>query len=178
MTMLRPNLLFGNYSYLIRYLEQSVMVGRVPSAFMSQADGTKYSPVHMKDLFTALKDALENEDMTGKSFSVNGKDSLRLAHIVEMIQSATGKADVTSVGNLGLLDMCWDFWNGIAHDRNMRLLASYHSKNDVDFLKNDYFATRGTKPAVRLNESFFATRDDPARYKHPAFSAYKGVCID
>jgi len=24
MTMLRPNLLFGNYSYLIRYLEQSV----------------------------------------------------------------------------------------------------------------------------------------------------------
>ncbi len=178
MTMLRPNLLFGNYSYFIRYLEQSVIAGRVPKAFMTAADSTKYHPVHMSDLYTAVEDAMTNEDLEGKSFSVNGGEDLRLTHMVEMLSAATGKASVSTVGNLGLADLGWDFFNGITHDRNMRLLAKYYSRHAVDFRKNDYFTARGTQPAERLDEAFFATRDDPARYSHPAFSAYKSVCID
>jgi len=64
-TMLRPNLIFGDYSYFLRYLEQSVIAGKVPKSLVSHKDLTNYHPVHYDDLFAVIKRCLTDDTTKG-----------------------------------------------------------------------------------------------------------------
>jgi len=178
LTILRPNLVFGNYSYTLRYLEQSVLAGKVPKALCNEGDYTKYSPVHFDDLFSALKDTLESDSHNGQTYTVNGGDDLRLVEIVDLIKSATGKDSVTVRGNLGISDFVFDFFQGITHDRNMRLMAAHYNTHPSNFKENDFFTEQDTHPENRLSATFFETRHEEQRFVHPTFAGYKSVSLD
>ena len=77
MVLLRPNLTFGDYSYFVRYLQQSVLNGTVSKDVASESDYTKYYPVHLDDLTTVMREINSNYDEhKGKTYSVAGADDL------------------------------------------------------------------------------------------------------
>jgi hypothetical protein len=69
--------MFGNYSYFMRYLEQSVVAGKVPSGLVAEGDYTKYHPLHYNDLWTSLSQVIDNYDThQGATYSVNGHEDI------------------------------------------------------------------------------------------------------
>lgn len=178
LTILRPNLVFGNYSYTLRYLEQSVLAGKVPIALCNDKDYTKYAPVHYDDLFTVIKKTLDSESYNGETYDVNGSDDLRLVDVVELIKSASGKEKVSVKYNSEFADLAYDFFQGITHDRNMRLMAHYYNNNPTNFHENDFFAEQDLHQEHRLSSTFFDTRHELDRFVHPTFAGYKSVSLD
>lgn len=86
MTLLRPNLVFGDYTYFMRYLEQSAIVGSVPESIVSPTDPTKYHPIHEEDLYKVVMECLNNSKHQGQTYSVNGADNVTLVQIMEFIK--------------------------------------------------------------------------------------------
>jgi hypothetical protein len=178
MVLLRPNLSYGNYAYLIRYMEQSVVAGKIPKELGDETDHTKYSPVHYEDIFNTVKAVHKDySSHKGRTYHVNGKEELTLNEITTLIETAVGnKAKRTN--NLGLIDFAFHFFSGCSHDRNMRELANYYRENSWDFKENDFFAEHGVTGTQRIGSSFFDARHDMKRFVHPTFQAYKSVSID
>ena len=53
--------MFGNYTYFVRYLEQSLISEKIPKSLVIPGDYTKYHPVYAGDLFNVIKETLNNK---------------------------------------------------------------------------------------------------------------------
>ena len=80
--MLNANLVFGDGSYLIHYINQCAAAGSIYSSIGGSA-GYHYKPISTEDLTVAVEYALTHHaDVKGHRFQVNGKDDATLRDIL------------------------------------------------------------------------------------------------
>ncbi len=175
----RTNLIFGNYSYFMRYLEQSCIAGKISPELNSRSDPTKYHPLHYDDMFNAIKEVGQNyDDHKGKSYSLNGAMDMTLSEVMHSIKERSGHGQVQDFSTRGLGNWISNFFNGLPHDKNMRLMAEYYKGHTVDFLDNDFYTKHGMEHKHEFVTSFRPERYTAERFEKPAFIGYKSVCLD
>jgi hypothetical protein len=113
----------------------------------------------------------------GKTYTVNGQQSLTLNEIVELMEVCWNKK-ATRSSSIGLGDFFWHFWRGCSHDRNMKELARFYKNNAHNFKTHDFFAETGLEPHHRLACDFFEQKHDLQMYATPNFLGYKSVTLD
>jgi hypothetical protein len=90
-TILNANLVYGRDSYLMHYLTQCALVGKVPKA-IGGSKKFQYKPISTEDLTTAIETAFEKtNDVKGKRFTVNGAQTATLNELVQFAEKQVGK---------------------------------------------------------------------------------------
>jgi len=91
MTILNSNLVFGRDSYLVHYLTQCAMQGKIAKS-IGGSKKFQYKPVSSEDLTTAISTAFEKtNEVKGKRFSVNGNSSITLNELLHLAEKLVGK---------------------------------------------------------------------------------------
>lgn len=126
LTILRPNLAFGNQSHLIHFLAQCAIVGKVPYKNLVSADNHfQYAPVHTNDIASALGEAL-SQNRPGR-FSLAGPEKMTLRQIMDVLERSAGRNEGSVKGPLiPTLDWFWDFFVGTTSDLNMSRMVSFY----------------------------------------------------
>lgn len=178
--VLHPNLVFGDYSYLIRYMTQSVLAGKIDKSFANPEDRVNYLPVHLEDVAQAVSHALDNFDsVKGHKFSVKGSEEVTLAQITDLIKAAANKDKVAFTNNFGVGNFVSEFMYGLSHDKNMTLMAEHFAKNFWEFTHdNDYFTSKGLTPEHKITEFFEGKELREEDFVYPLFSGYKKPELD
>jgi len=84
-TIIRPNLTFGDDSYLVHYLSQCVLAGSIPYSLAKSS--YIYNPVHTNDIADAVDHAFSNTDkVKGHIFTLNGSEEFSIPQIVEVLR--------------------------------------------------------------------------------------------
>ena len=179
--LMHPNLVFGDYTYFVRYLTQSVLAGKIHKSLSHPEDRIKYFPVHMEDLTTAITHALENFDkVKGNSYSVKGSEDITLSALTKLIEkSIAGGKKTPFTNNLGIGNFIGEFVYGLSHDKNMCLMAEYFRSNFWEFTHDkDYFMNHGIKPKHEVSTFFQDQEIDAKKFVYPLFSGYKHSELD
>ena len=130
-------------------------------------------------MFRAIKEVGQNYDKhKGKSYTVNGPDSMTLSDIMHVIKDKTGHGHVSDWSQWGVGNWISNFFNGLPHDKNMRLMAEYYKDHTIDFLDNDFFKKNDMKHNHQFKAHFDHERYTPERFASPPFIGYKSVCLD
>lgn len=175
---LHPNLVYGDESYLIRFLIQSVLAGNVPKEF-ADASNAQYEPIHVEDLASIIKHAIDNFDkVKGKSWGVCSGDHHTLGRIKNQITKHVGK-EVTTTSGGGLNGILNSFWYGITHDQNMELMAEYYErKPDALKHKDEYVKTHGIKLDHTLESYLARVQYKDENFVYPLYSGYRNTELD
>lgn len=179
LVFLHPNLVFGDYSYLIRYITQSVVVGKIPKSLANTDDAVKYFPVHIEDLAKAIQHSIDNFDkVKGQTYAVNGDEGVTLAQIKDLIEKHSDKK-TSFYTDLGIMNFLREFTGGFAHDSNMIRMAEYFKKNSWEFThENDYFKEHGLSHDHKLSTFFRKEHLAEENLVFPTFSGYKNSELD
>lgn len=90
-TILNTNLVFGRDSYLLHYMTQCALVGKIPKA-IGGSKKFQYKPISTEDLTTAIETAFEKtDDVKGKRFTVNGGQQATLNQLLHITEKQVGK---------------------------------------------------------------------------------------
>lgn len=121
MVVMHSNLLFGDYTYFIRYMTQSIIAGKIHRSLANPADKVHYFPIHYEDLTSAVHHAIENyETVNGKTYSVKGAHDITLPELKGLIErQCAGSKKASFTTNTGIGNFIGEFFRGIGHDQNM-----------------------------------------------------------
>ena len=61
-TILDANLVYGPESYLIHYMTQCVLAGRIPHHLNNPSATFKFNPLHVDDVALAVRHQLESKE--------------------------------------------------------------------------------------------------------------------
>lgn len=90
-TILNSNLVYGRDSYLMHYLTQCALVGKVPKV-IGGSKKFQYKPIATEDLTAAIETAFEKtDDVKGKRFTVNGGQQATLNELLHIAEKQVGK---------------------------------------------------------------------------------------
>ena len=160
MTLLRPNLVFGNYTYFVRYLEQSLLSGKVPAGLVQKDDFTKYHPVFAGDLFKVIQETLNSNAHQGQAYHVNGSDNVTINQLLAFIQKSSPQTPkITNSIIHTILDKSFELINGKSHDANMKDLVYFYRNNFYEFHQNDFFRKHGWTHETNL-DTFYTSRKE------------------
>jgi len=81
MTILRPNIVFGAHNYALKFMQQSIASGSIPSAFKS--DAFTFKPVHHDAVARAIDHALDNS--VEGLFGVKGQDHMTFHQMFDLL---------------------------------------------------------------------------------------------
>lgn len=180
LVMLHPNITFGDYSYFVRYLTQSIISGKVHTSLADPDDKTQYFPVHYEDIAESITHALSNYDtVKGQTYSVKGEHDTTLSELRDLIDRQLEGSDSQLVTSSGFGDIINEYFRGISHDQNMRLMAEFFKENSWEFTHdNDYHRTHGLSHNQSIQE--FKKEQDlsPESHVFPLFSGYKNSELD
>ena len=178
--LLRPNLVFGDYTYFIRYMSQSVLAGKMNSDLTGTGDSTEYYPVHLEDLSNAINHSLEHFDSAkGHTFSVKGHDAVTLGRLKSILEGSAGESNTGSAMNLGIGNFFGEFFYGISHDKNMGLMAKYYRNHHWDFNNEDcYLDEHDIKHDHRIEKYFEDHKLRSEDFTYPTFCGYKKANLD
>ena len=70
LVILKPNLVYGPSTYLMKFMQQSIMAGKIPTQL--RQGSYLYKPIHHDDIAVAIKHAFLNK-ISGV-YSLNGRD--------------------------------------------------------------------------------------------------------
>ena len=147
LVMLHPNLVYGEYSYLIRYMTQSILGGKIYKSLADPDDKTMYYPTDFESLAEVINHAIENYDtVSGNVYSVRGESGITLSQIKDLItkKCSTDNVSVTSQSLIG--NLLGEFFRGIGHDQNMCMMADYFKENSWDFTSEDDYHSKNDLP--------------------------------
>lgn len=180
LVLLHPNITFGDYSYLIRYMSQSILAGKIHKSLADPSDTIKYYPIHFEDIATAISHAIQHHDQVkGGSFALRGTEAVTLSEIKGLIEAHLGGKKTGFTTNLGVGNFIGEFFVGLSHDKNMCLMADYFKKNFWEFTHDhDYFKTHQIEPKHHISKFFKAEDLLENRLVHPLFSGYKSTELD
>lgn len=134
LTILNTDLVYGkDPTHLVHYMAQCVLAGGIQKEFFSQ--NANFMPVHHADVTRAVAHAMENP--THGQFSVRGDEKLSIKNLLNLVEKASDKEEgstkaLRKIPLLKLSEMAEEFFVGITHDRNMRLLATHFENNEMD----------------------------------------------
>lgn len=180
LVMLHPNIVFGDYSYFIRYLTQSLIAGKVDKSLADPDDKTQYFPVHYDDIADSISHALDNYDsVKGQTYSVKGEHDTTLSELKDLIARQIDGSNVQLTTSSGLGDIVNEYFRGISHDQNMRLMAEFFKENSWEFTHdNDYHRQHGLSHNQSI-QKFKKEQDlSPETHVFPLFSGYKNSELD
>jgi nucleoside-diphosphate-sugar epimerase len=149
LTILRPSIVYGDNTYLIKYMQQSVKKGSIPASL--KGTGFEFKPVHEDDLAQAIHHSL-NCQTTGE-FSVTGSESHNLNQILDVLASQQSSSAGNVKSSSGSITEHWnEFWTGVAHDTNMEAFGKFWSgQHDHDMSEPDFHASHNVE---RVAQSF------------------------
>lgn len=127
MTILNTNLVFGKDSYIVHYMAQCALAGKI-NKDIGASKGFQYKPVSSEDLSKAVETALSKSDQVkGQRFAVDGSESVTLNELLHHIERSVGNEEGSTKfsTNLGLSDFVEEFFVGITHDKNMARMAKF-----------------------------------------------------
>lgn len=152
--MISPDLVYGD-SYLIHYMTQCVLAGKIPLGLNNPKDHFTYCPVHSNDVALSIEQAFSHiSDLKGGKYTLSGSTSLTLHEIVKTLEEASGKGNTATKSpllNIGLSDFVEEFWVGFAHDKNMVRMAKFFELNPElksKLRENDLFAKTNTSNTI------------------------------
>lgn len=181
LVLLRPNLVFGDYSYLIRYMTQSIIAGKLNKSLAEHgSDAVKYFPIHMEDLSEAIRHAIDNfAEVKGQDYSVKGSEEATLGDIRGMIEKYVDTNVSTYNDSFSFGNFMGELLYGVSHDKNMRLMAEYFKNHNKNFsIDKNYMKENGVAHKHKISE-FFHNQDLSAEnYVYPLFSGYKHSELD
>ena len=126
MTLFSTNLTFGPQSFLLHYLAQSALVGKVGYANLCPKDSSfLFAPIHTDDVASAVSSAL-GSGITGK-FHLGGPEQASLRRILDVIEEASGRT--IGAPMIPRFDYLWDFINGTSADLNMSRMIEFYESN-------------------------------------------------
>uniref|UniRef100_A0A7S3N2L3 Uncharacterized protein n=1 Tax=Euplotes harpa TaxID=151035 RepID=A0A7S3N2L3_9SPIT len=178
--LLHPNLVFGDYSYLIRYMTQSVLAGKIHKSLADPSNPVKYFPVHFEDVAAAVLHAVGNyEQVKGSSHTLRGGEGVTLSEVKGLIEAHLGGKKTAHTTNLGVGNFIGEFFYGVSHDKNMCLMSEYFKKHFWDFTHDhDYFKTHNIEVKHKISEFFTAEDLTEENFVFPIFSGYKQSELD
>lgn len=181
LTILNSNIVFGKgEGYLVHYMNQCVMAGKINKA-IGGSRGFQYKPVSSDDLTAAVEKSLTDADsVKGKSYSVNGADSMTLNDLLGHIEKSMGKSNTKLQTNLGISDLIEEFFTGIAHDKNMARMAEFLDSNLPNLEENspDFFKQFNLTHSKKVGQFYSSTKFSEEELIHPIFTNYKMVSLD
>jgi len=178
MSLIRPNLLYGNYSYFFRYIQQSMFSGFLPQEFMNEDNKCIFYPVHQIDLYKAIRDLYVNHDKhKGKAYNLNGKEETKIRELVRIMELAYDQK-VKAQKSYGIGDFLTDFFAGTSHDKNWRLMVDFYGQKNYNFMENDYFTENDINGTERIGTTYFEKRVESSNFVHPTFFSYKNISLD
>lgn len=180
MVLLHPNLVFGDYSYFLRYVTQSILAGKIHKSLADPSDNTNYYPVFLGDVAEVVTHAIENHNkVKGNTFIVKGKQDITLHELKNLIERQFDTKKVTFTNNYGIGNFIGEFFRGIGHDQNMCLMAEFYKNNYWEFThENDYHQKFDLKHTHHIHEFTKEQEITEEKFLHPLFSGYKSVELD
>lgn len=178
LVFLHPSLVFGDDSYLIRYMIQSVVSGSIPQA-LAEYNNTRFFPIHTEDLARVIKHSIENfDEAKSQSWRVSGADKLTLKAIKDLIVKHS-KKDATVASSLGLSSLLSEFWTGVTHDQNMLLMTEYYNNNPAAHSdENDYLQKHGLQCEHSLSGYLEKLEYKEDNFVYPLFTGYRSTELD
>lgn len=119
MTLLRTNLIFGEESYMFRFLTQQLLTGRVIYPRQKVCNTQKYFPVHINDVANSVVHALENTEIKGLEYALRGSTSVSFDEIVDILAKHCGATNYTKCPRSYITGFFEKFMLGRTHDKNM-----------------------------------------------------------
>lgn len=88
-TILQPSVIFGpGDSFVNRFAD---LLRRLPVALPLACPGSRFSPVHVDDVVTAVDRAIEDDSTNGRSYELCGPEVYTLRELVRLVALATGQ---------------------------------------------------------------------------------------
>lgn len=144
MTLLRPNLVFGDHTtQMVHFMTQCAMAGKAPHAMINKDATFNYKPVHHDDLSKAIHTAL-NGSHSGQSFSVSGSEEMPIHELMGYLERASGRDAGTTVAKrelpfFELGNYIEEFFTGITHDANFVNLLKHYEAHPETFSQDPSF---------------------------------------
>ena len=182
MTILNSNMVFGKQSYVLKYMAQCAMAGKINKS-IGGSNTFQFKPVHQDDLAAAVETALAKiNDVKGQRFTVNGNDQATLKQLMALCEKSVGKAEGSTqlAGNMGLSDLVEEFFVGITHDKNMARMAEFmdNTKPNLEEGCPDFHKQMQLNLTQSLNDFYGQTKFKPEDLVCPIFTNYKMVSLD
>jgi len=185
LTILNTDLVYGSDpTHMIHYMAQSVLAGKIPSEFFF-TDEANFNPLHHSDLTRAVAHAMENPHHD--QFSVRGEEKISIKDLLGLIEQSCEKEQGSTKAQLRipllkLSEMFEEFFVGITHDRNMRLLLQHLEEypTDCPCPGTDFWEASGLQREHSLLKFFKGHRysDQDDRMATPTFGNYKMVDLN
>lgn len=154
-------MVFGKQSYLVHYMAQCVLAGRIPKALANEKDSFHYSPVHSDDIAKAVEEGFGKiQELKGQVYSLNGSKELKLSEMLKILEDTNNKQNTKKYRpflGIGLTDFVEEFFVGITHDKNMVRMAKFFEQNPYlasSLKENDILAKVGANNGVGFGEFF------------------------
>jgi hypothetical protein len=182
MTILNTNLVFGKNAYILHYMAQCALAGRINKS-VGGAKTFQFKPVGTDDLANAVATAFSKiEEVKGKKFSVSGSQSASLNDILHHIEKGVGKPEgSTSLsGNLRLSDLFEEFFVGLAQDKNMARFAEFVEANhpNLEDGSPDFHQAFNLTHEQKLADFYSTVKFRDEDLVHPIFTNYKMASLD
>lgn len=140
--IINTNLVYGEGSYLIHYMSQCAMAGKIPYS-LGRAGRFQFNPVHTDDIANAINHSLSNADkVKGTNLTLNGSEDYTLKDILTVLEQSVSKdqGSTRTKKSFGLTDYIEEFFVGIAHDKNMARMSDFFEANSsINLKENDFY---------------------------------------
>lgn len=145
----------------------------------------KFRPVHHDDVTRAVAHAMEHP--IHDQLKVRGEEKISIKDLLRMVEQSCDKAPgstktFTRIAFLQLSETIEEFFVGITHDRNMRLMLEHFETHAMDCPcpGTDFWEKTGLKQTNKVSSFFqyhkFADTDEAMAT--PTFGHYKQVDLN
>ena len=143
--IINTNLVYGEGSYLLHYMTQCAMVGKIPYS-LGREGRYEFTPVHTDDIVNSIEHSLANPDQVKQTnLTLNGCEDLTLKEILYTLEQSVSKDQGATTPRktllgLGISDYIEEFFVGITHDKNMARLADFFEQHpNINLKDNDFY---------------------------------------
>lgn len=169
---------------MVHYMAQCALAGKIPSEFFFTKEAN-FKPVHHADLTRAIAHAMDHP--VHEQFKVRGEEKISIKDLLGLVEHSCGKEAGSTKGHfripfLKLSELFEEFFVGITHDRNMRLLLEHLEENPTDCPcpGTDFWESSGLQREHQLRKFFNSHRysDLDDNMATPTFGHYKQVDLN
>lgn len=141
--ILNTDLIYGpEPTHMVHYMTQCALAGKIPREFLggkeitNTSDATaNFKPVHHDDVIQAVAHAMANPKHG--QFSVRGDEKLSIKDLLNLVEHSCEREEGSTkkhlrIPFLKLSELTEEWFVGITHDRNMRIMLQHFQENEPD----------------------------------------------
>jgi len=135
LTILNTDLIYGqDPTHMIHFMAQCALAGKIHREFFFTKEAN-FKPIHHDDVTRAVAHAMEHP--IHDQFKVRGEEKISIKALLNLIEQSCDKTPgstraLTKIPFLKLSEFFEEFFIGITHDRNMRLLLQHLEDHPMD----------------------------------------------